>query len=109
MLFRSVIGFLIGIALVMLLPDSMLDGQMRLTLGPGLLLDPDTMRQSLLIGLARLDLSTLWVTVLIGLGIKTTGGISTGKAISAGAIVWVLGGVLIVGLVFAGEVLQGVK
>jgi hypothetical protein len=39
----------------------------------------------------RLDVFTLWVTVLIAIGLAVTGKISRGKAAVAAAIVWVIG------------------
>jgi len=105
----KIIGLIIGIVLAVTLPDSMLDGQFRLTLGPGLLIDPDTIRGSYLFALSRLELTTLWCTLLIALGIKTTGEISGGKAFAAGVMVWILGGLLPIGGMMVGEIAQGVK
>lgn len=105
----KVIGFILGIVLAVALPESMLDGQFRLTIGPGMLIDPDTMRGSYIFLLARFDLSTLWFTALIALGIKVTGQVSATKAAVAGVIVWLLGGVLLGSTMYLGEMMQGIK
>lgn len=105
----KILGLLISVALMFALPENMLDGQFRLTLGPGMFLDPDTMRQSFILALARLELTTLWVTALIAIGIRVTGLVSTGKAIAAAALIWFLGGIIPVGLMYVGEMAQGIK
>jgi hypothetical protein len=40
----------------------------------------------------RLDLYTLWITVLIAIGLSVTGRIPLGRAAIVAAIVWFLGG-----------------
>lgn len=105
----KIIGMLIAVVLTLVLPEAMLDGQFRLSVGPGMLLDPDTMRQSFILALARLDLTTLWVTVLLALGLKATGNVPTGRAIAAGALIWILGGLFPVGAMFLGEMAMGIK
>ncbi|MDF2773829.1 MAG: Yip1 protein [Geminicoccaceae bacterium] len=70
---------------------STLDHRYSLSLGPGRFLDPDTASPVLLGLVGRLDVFTLWVTVLIAIGLAVTGKISRGKAAVAAAIVWVIG------------------
>ena len=68
-----------------------LDGQYRLTLGIGRFLDPDTTSAGLIGLLGRVDLFTIWVTVLLAIGLAVTGRISRGKAAMAALVVWILG------------------
>ena len=68
-----------------------LDGQYRLTLGIGRFLDPDTTNAGLIGLLGRVDLFTIWVTVLLAIGLAVTGRIPRGKAAMAAAVVWILG------------------
>lgn len=70
---------------------STLDHRYSLSLGPGRFLDPDTASPVLLGLVGRLDVFTLWVTVLIAIGLAVTGKISRGKAAIAAAIVWLIG------------------
>jgi len=70
---------------------STLDHRYSLSLGPGRFLDPDTASPVLLGLVGRLDVFTLWVTVLIAIGLAVTGKISRSKAAVAAAIVWVIG------------------
>jgi hypothetical protein len=69
-----------------------LDGRFRLSLGVGRFLDPDTTSPLLLAVVGRADLITIWITVLIAIGLCVTGRISLGKAAIAAAIVWLIGG-----------------
>ncbi len=70
---------------------STLDSRYSLTLGPGRFLDPDTTSPILLGIVGRLDLFTIWVTVLIAIGLAVTGKMSRGKAAVAAAVVWFVG------------------
>jgi len=74
----------------MLMDTSGLRGRYQLTLGVGRFLDPE-MSPGLL-GLAgRLDLFTLWSTVLIALGLAVIGKLPRDKAIMAGVVMWLFG------------------
>ena len=68
-----------------------LDGQYRLTLGVGRFLDPDTTNAGLIGLLGRVDLFTIWVTVLLAIGLAGTGRIPRGKAAMAAVVVWIIG------------------
>lgn len=82
----------IGIAIQGLLLDtSMLTGRYQLSLGVGRFLDPDATNMGLLSIVGRLDLFTLWITVLIGIGISVVGKIPRGKAFGAAVVLWCVG------------------
>ena len=74
------------------LDPTQFDGRFRITFGPGRFLDPDTVSPLLLAVVGRLDLFTLWITVLIAIGLSVTGRIPMRRAAIAAAIVWVVGG-----------------
>lgn len=76
----------------LLLDPAQLDGRFRLSLGPGRFLDPDTASPLLLALVGRLDIFTLWITVLIAIGLSVTGRIPLGRAAIAAALVWFIGG-----------------
>ena len=67
------------------------DGRWRVSLGVGRFFDPDTTSPALLAFLGRIDVFTIWVTVLLAIGLAVTGRIPRGRAAIAAAIVWVLG------------------
>jgi hypothetical protein len=70
---------------------STINGRYSLTLGVGRFLDPDTTSPLLLGLVGRIDVFTIWITVLIAIGLAVTGKISRGRAAIAAAIVWLVG------------------
>ena len=73
------------------LDPTQLDGRFRLSLGPGRFLDPDTAPPLLLAILGRVDVFTIWITVLLAIGLSVTGKIPKPRAAIAAVIVWVAG------------------
>jgi hypothetical protein len=87
---RVLEGVLNGVQALVLDPSS-LDGRFRLTLGVGRFLDPNTASPVLLALVGRLDVFTIWVTVLLAIGLSVTGGIPRSRAAIAAVLVWLLG------------------
>ena len=77
----------------LLLDPSTFNSRGSVSLGIGRFLDPDTTSPVLVALLGRLDVFTIWVTVLLAIGLAVTGKISRSRAAIAAAIVWVLGAV----------------
>ena len=77
-------------------PDS-LDSRFSLSLGVGRFLDADTMSPALLGLLGRIDLFTIWVTVLLVIGLAVTGKIPRGRAAIAGVVMWFAGALPVLG------------
>jgi hypothetical protein len=75
----------------LLLDPGSFNGRWRVSLGIGRFLDPDTTSPALLALVGRLDVFTIWVTVLLAIGLAVTGKITRGRAAIAAAIVWLLG------------------
>jgi len=75
----------------LLIDTSNLNSRYSLTLGLGRFFDPDTTSPILLGLIGRIDVFTIWVTVLIAIGLAVTGKISRGRAAIAAAIVWLAG------------------
>jgi uncharacterized membrane protein len=75
----------------MVMDVSGMRGRYHLSLGVGRFLDPDTTSLGMIGLLGRIDLFTLWVTVLIGIGLSVMGGISRSKGMSGAAIIWACG------------------
>ncbi len=63
----------------------------QLSLGPARFLDPDATGAAMLAVLTRLDVITIWVTVLLAVGLYSAGKLTKEKAITAGVLLWVLG------------------
>jgi hypothetical protein len=82
-----VIGAAVGAALLLVLDPQNLPVLSDMTVSPALLLGPDA--SPLLVAFAsRLDLFTLWTTVLYGLGLAVVGKVSRRSAFVAVAIGW---------------------
>ena len=87
---RIVEGVLNGVQLLLLDPAT-LNGRFRLSLGLGRFLDPDTASPVLVALLGRIDVFTIWITVLLAIGLAVTGKIPRSRAAIAGVLVWVIG------------------
>jgi hypothetical protein len=77
----------------LLLDTAQFTGRWRVSIGVGRFFDPDTTSPALLALLGRVDVFTIWVTVLLVIGLSVTGKIPRARAAIAGVIVWFLGAV----------------
>ena len=75
----------------LVLDPSTFDGRWRVSLGVGRFFDPDTTSPALLAFLGRIDVFTIWVTLLLAIGLAVTGRITRSRAAIAATIVWLLG------------------
>jgi hypothetical protein len=75
----------------LVIDPSSIDSRYSLTLGLGRFFDADTTSPILLGLIGRIDVFTIWVTVLIAIGIAVTGKIGRGRAAIAAVIVWLVG------------------
>lgn len=75
----------------LLLDESKLTGQLALSIGPARFFDPDTTNPLLYQLLGRFDLLTIWVTVLLAIGVYVTGNVSKGRAVAFGILIWIIG------------------
>jgi hypothetical protein len=75
----------------LLLDPASLNGRYRLSLGAGRFLDPDTTSPILLALVGRADLITIWITVLLAIGLSVVGKIPRQRAAIAAVLVWFLG------------------
>ena len=75
------------------LDPAQLNGRYRLTLGVGRFFDPDSTSQLLLAIVGRIDVFTIWVTILLAIGLSVTGGISRSRAFLAAPLIWAVGAV----------------
>lgn len=64
----------------------------QLTLGPARFLDPTTASPFMVALLSRLDVTILWETLLLAIGIAVIGRVSRGKAAAFGVLMWIIGG-----------------
>jgi hypothetical protein len=87
---RVVEGVLNGLQGLLLDPAT-LNGRFKLSLGVGRFLDPDTASPIALALLGRIDLFTIWVTVLLAIGLAVVGRIPRSRAAIAAVLVWIFG------------------
>jgi hypothetical protein len=75
----------------LIIDPASINSRYSLSLGIGRFLDPDKTSQILLAIVGRIDVFTIWITVLIAIGLAVTGKISRGRAAIAAVVIWVLG------------------
>jgi hypothetical protein len=75
----------------LLLDPASLNGRFKLSLGLGRFLDPDTASPVLMVLLGRIDVFTIWVTVLLAIGLSVTGRIPRSRAAMAAVLMWIIG------------------
>lgn len=91
-MFPRLLDLISGAVQALLMDESALNGRYRVSLGLGRLLDPDSANPVLLALLGRVDVFTIWITVLVALGLKVIAKVSTAQAAAGAVIVWVIGG-----------------
>ena len=77
---------------LLLSPDK-LNGVVKLSFSPARFLDPSTANPILVQVLNRFDLFTIWVTVLLAIGVYVTGRVSKSQAAIAGVLFWIVGAI----------------
>jgi hypothetical protein len=87
-----VLGAVLGGVQGLIMDESQLTGQAAVSLGPARFFDPDSTNPLLLQLLIRFDLMTLWVTVLLAVGLHVTGKVSKQNAVLFGILIWLIGG-----------------
>jgi Yip1-like protein len=86
-----IIGGLLGGVQGLLMDPASLTGQLSISLSPARFMDPETPNQLLYQFLGRFDLITIWVTVLLAIGLHVTGKVPKGKAAVFGVVIWLVG------------------
>src|SRR5690606_17449201 len=89
--FPRLIEWVVSAVIALVSPEGSIRSRYDATLGLGRFLDPATASPLTLAFLGRVDLFTIWVTVLLAIGIKIVGRIGTGPAVIVAALVWLIG------------------
>jgi hypothetical protein len=87
---RVIAGILVDIQ-GLVTDTSKLTSQYQLSLSPARFLDPASTSPALLALLGRVDLFTLWTTVLLAIGLVAAGKVAKDKQVLAGATMWAVG------------------
>ncbi|HEV8499106.1 MAG TPA: Yip1 family protein [Gemmatimonadaceae bacterium] len=86
-----VLGAVIGGVQGLLMDPAKLTGQMSISLSPARFMDPDTSNPLLFQLMGRFDLITIWVTILLAIGLYVTGKVSKDRAAVFGILIWIIG------------------
>ncbi len=89
--FPRLIEGIVNAVQALLLDETKLTSLHAVKLGVSRFLDPQATSLTILTFLGRIDLFTIWVTILIAVGLKQMGRITTGQAALGSAIVWLVG------------------
>ncbi len=90
-MFPRVLETILNAVQMLVLPDDAVTSRFSLTLGVGRFLDAEAAGPLVMAIVGRLDLFTLWVTVLIAIGLSVMGRIPKLSAAIAAAIMWIIG------------------
>jgi hypothetical protein len=88
-MFPRLVDSVVSAVQALLMDESSLNSRYKVSLGIGRFLNPDNGVLLALVG--RLDVFTIWVTVLIAIGIKVMTKATAGQAVAAAALVWLVG------------------
>ena len=89
--FPRIVYLLAGGIQGLVMPEESLNGMNRLSLGPARFLDPDTASTLSVVLASRFDLTLIWITILLAIGLKVVAKIPMSKAMVAAGLVWLVG------------------
>ena len=86
-----VLGSVIGGVQGLLMDPASLTSQLSISLSPARFMAPDTPNPLVYQFLGRFDLITIWITILLAIGLYVTGKVSKGRAATFGVLIWLVG------------------
>jgi hypothetical protein len=86
-----VLGAILGGVQGLVMDTSKFNSQLSISLSPARFMDADTANPLLYQFAGRFDLITIWVTILLAIGMYVTGKVSKGRAAVFGVLIWILG------------------
>jgi hypothetical protein len=86
-----ILGTVVGAVIAYFSNPERLTGAARISVSLGQFLDPDTTSPVLMGLLTRVDLFTIWQTVLLAIGLQVTGKVSKSNSYIAAVLVWLIG------------------
>jgi len=90
--FPRILGALLGGIQGLTMDMSKFTSQLSISLSPARFMDVDTANPMLYQLAGRFDLITIWVTILLAIGMYVTGRVSKGRAAIFGVLIWAVGG-----------------
>ena len=92
-MFPRLVESVVSAVQALLMDEQDLNSRYKVSLGAGRFFDHETANPVVLALLGRIDVFTIWVTILIAIGIKVMGRASTGQAVAGAALVWLVGAI----------------
>lgn len=89
--FPRVLGSILGSAQALMMDPAKLTSQLAISLSPARFLDVETANPLVYQLLGRFDLITIWVTILLAVGVYVSGKITKNQAVAFGVLIWVIG------------------
>jgi hypothetical protein len=86
-----ILGTLLGSIQGLIMDPASLNSPLSISLSPARFMDPDASNQILYQMMGRFDLITIWITILLGVGLYVTGKVSKSSAVIFGIIMWLIG------------------
>jgi len=86
-----ILGALINAIQGLLMDPAKMTSILAISLSPARFMDPEASNPILYQMAGRLDLITIWVTVLLAIGLVVTGKVTKGRAAIFGVIMWIVG------------------
>jgi len=86
-----ILGALINAIQGLLMDPAKMTSILAISLSPARFMDPEATNPILYQMVGRLDLITIWVTVLLAIGLVVTGKVTKGRAAIFGVIMWIVG------------------
>jgi len=90
-MFPRLVESLVNAVQATFMDERSITSRLSVSLGVGRFLSPDQTNPLVMAFLGRIDLFTIWVTVLIAVGFKVIGKRSTGQAAIGAVLVWLIG------------------
>jgi len=90
--FPRILGALLGGVQGLTMDMSKFTSQLSISLSPARFMDVDTANPMLYQLAGRFDLITIWVTILLAIGMYVTGRVSKGRAAIFVVLIWAVGG-----------------
>jgi hypothetical protein len=92
-MFPRLVESVVSAVQALLMDEQNLNSRYKVSLGLGRFFDRETANPVVLALLGRIDLFTIWVTLLIAIGIKVMGRATTGQAVLGAVLVWLVGAI----------------
>ena len=89
--FPLIVEQLVNAGQALVLPEGAITSRYSLSLGPARFLDPGSTSPVTMAVIGHIDLFTIWMALLLAIGLRVVARASTAQAATAGIAVWIIG------------------